>query len=119
VSSACFKDELFFTVVSSSCFKGDAVNATVRTGDVNVSLPPSTTHKTEQVYDNTLSDEDDNNGEATYGNVQLNDSLSSVQYFVDHYMAFVFWHYIIYSFSFYHFGLLLWYLQTLYLIMTN
>ena len=40
----------------------DAVNATVRTGDVKVSLPPSTTHKTEQVYDNTLSDEDDNNG---------------------------------------------------------
>jgi hypothetical protein len=75
----------------------DAVNATVRTGDVNVSLPPSTTHKTEQVYDNTLSDEDDNNGEATYGN---------------DYVAFVFWHYIIYSFSFYHFGLLLWYLQT-------
>jgi hypothetical protein len=39
----------------------------------HISLPPSTTHKTEQVYDNTLSDEDDNNGEATYGNVQLND----------------------------------------------
>ena len=48
----------------------EATNATVRTGDVNVSLPPSTTHKTEQVYDNTLYDDDDNNGEATYGNVQ-------------------------------------------------
>ena len=51
----------------------DAVNATVRTGDVNVSLPPSSANKTEQVYDNTLSDDDDNNGEATYGNAQLND----------------------------------------------
>jgi hypothetical protein len=51
----------------------DAVNATVRTDDVKVSLPPSTTHKTEQVYDNTLYDDDDNNGEATYGNAQLND----------------------------------------------
>jgi hypothetical protein len=50
----------------------DAVNATVRTDDVKVSLPPSTTHKTEQIYDNTLYD-DDNNGEATYGNAQLND----------------------------------------------
>jgi hypothetical protein len=51
----------------------DAMNATVRTGDVNVSLPPSTSHKTEQVYDNTLYDDDDNNGEATHGNAQRND----------------------------------------------
>ena len=51
----------------------DDVNATVRTRDVNISLPPSTSHKTEQVYDNIASDDDDNNGDATYGNVQLND----------------------------------------------
>jgi hypothetical protein len=31
----------------------EAMNATVRTGDVNVSLPPSTSHKTEQ-YTTTL-----------------------------------------------------------------
>ena len=51
----------------------DNVNATVRTRGVKVSLPPSTSYKTEQVYDNTVSDDDDNNGEATYGNAQLND----------------------------------------------
>jgi len=50
----------------------DDMRATVRTGDVNISLhvPPSTSHKTEQVYNNTVSHDDDNNGEATYGNVQ-------------------------------------------------
>ena len=48
----------------------DGMRATVRTGDVNISLPPSTSHNTEQVYNNTVSHDDDNNGEATYGNVQ-------------------------------------------------
>ena len=48
----------------------DDMRATVRTGDVNISLPPSTSHNTEQVYNNTVSHYDDNNGEATYGNVQ-------------------------------------------------
>jgi hypothetical protein len=48
----------------------DDMRATVRTGDVNISLPPSTSHNTEQVYNNTVSHDDDNNGEATYGNVQ-------------------------------------------------
>ena len=51
----------------------DDMRATVRTGDVNISLPPSTSQTTEQVYNNTLYDDDDNNGEATYGNAQLND----------------------------------------------
>jgi hypothetical protein len=48
----------------------DDIRATVRAGDVNISLPPSTSHNTEQVYNNTVSHDDDNNGEATYGNVQ-------------------------------------------------
>ena len=51
----------------------DDMRATVKTGDVNISLPPSTSHKTEQVYNNTVSDDDDNNDEATYGNVQHNE----------------------------------------------
>ena len=48
----------------------DDMTATVKTGDFNISLPPSTSHNTEQVYNNTVSHDDDNNGEATYGNVQ-------------------------------------------------
>ena len=48
----------------------DDMRATVRTGDVNISLPPSTSHNTEQVYNNTVYHDDDNNGEATYVNVQ-------------------------------------------------
>ena len=51
----------------------DDMRATVRTGDVNISLPPSTSHTIEQVYNNTLFHDDDNNGEATYGNVPPND----------------------------------------------
>ena len=45
----------------------------VKTGDHELLILPSTSHKTEQVYNNSVSDDDDNNGEATYGDVQHNE----------------------------------------------
>jgi len=51
----------------------DKVRASVRTDYVEILLSPFTSHKTEQVYNKTVADDDDNNGEAVYGNVPPND----------------------------------------------